>query len=294
MSTNPGSALHERHKIRYIRVAEIHYIRPAPPPEPESPAHSPREFFITPLVLILGALIMAASLFIAGITGFGNGLVSLPLLLLLGLPLEQVVVVNLVIIFITRIPTTWKLRAEIDFPKVLALGIGTIAGVVAGLVVFDWLPLRALKLFAAVVIIISAAYLWWRNTRPTDFGRRLAPGFFTWPLTGVLGGFFGITTSLNGLPVAIVSARFRQLPTRFVADISAYFLLSGALILAGLWWQGAVDWSQSLTYSAWWLPGAIAANALGLAVVPRLNRATFERIVLVLIALTGIVTGVLA
>src|SRR5690625_2328702 len=148
--------------------------------------------------------------------------------------------------------------------------------------------------FATVVIIYSALYLWCRNSRATALGRRPAPRAFTWPVTGVLGGFFGITTSLNGLPVAIVSARFRQLPTRFVADISAYFLLSGALILAGLWWQGAVDWGRSLTYSVWWLPGAIAANALGLALVPRLNRATFERIVLVLIALTGVVTGVLA
>src|SRR5690625_2501707 len=88
--------------------------------------------FITPLVLVLGALIMAASLFIAGVTGFGNGLVSLPLLLLLGLPLEQVVVVNLVIIFVTRIPTTCKRRAEVDYRKVLGPGAGTHAGGGAG------------------------------------------------------------------------------------------------------------------------------------------------------------------
>lgn len=249
---------------------------------------------MTPLIVVLGALIMAASLFVAGVTGFGNGLVSLPLLLLLGLPLQQVVVINLVIIFLTRIPTTWKLRAEVDYRKVAGLGAGTVGGVAIGLAAFDYLPLRALKLFAAVVIILSALYLWWRNLRSTALGRRPAPRAFMWPVTGVLGGFFGITTSLNGLPVAIVSARFRQLPTRFVADISAYFLVSGALILAGLWWQGTVNWGLSLAYSLWWLPGAVAANAVGLALVPRINRGTFERIVLGLIALTGVVTFALA
>lgn len=240
--------------------------------------------------VLLGALVMALSLFVAGVTGFGNGLVSLPLLLLLGLPLEQVVVVNLVVIFITRIPTTWKLREAVNWRKVVRLALGTVFGVAIGLLAFDHVPLRGLKLFAAAVIIASAAYLWWRNTRTKQLGDRDAAGRLVWPVTGLLGGFFGITTSLNGLPVAIVSARFRQLPTNFVADISAYFLVSGALILAGLWWQAGVDWSQALTYSLWWLPGAILANALGLALVPRINRGIFERIVLALIAATGIVT----
>src|SRR5690625_3308124 len=144
--------------------------------------------------------------------------------------------------------------------------------------------------FATVVIIYSALYLWCRNSRATALGRRPAPRAFTWPVTGVLGGFFGITTSLNGLPVAIVSARFRQLPARLVADISAYFLVSGALTLAGLWWQGTVNWGQSLAYSLWWLPAAVAANAVGLALVPRVNRCTFQRIVLGLSALRGVVT----
>lgn len=260
---------------------------------------------MTPLIVIAGALIMALSLFVAGVTGFGNGLVSLPLLLLIGLPLEQVVVVNLVIIFLTRIPTTWKLRAEVDWGKVTKLSAGTVLGIVGGLIAFGHVPLRGLKLFAAVVIVASAAYLWWRNAaarkrgvdkgaEAIDFGRRPAPHALTWPATGALGGFFGITTSLNGLPVAIVSAKFRQLPARFVADISAYFLVSGALILAGLWVQGSVDWAQSLTYSLWWLPGAVIANFIGLALIPKINRETFERIVLALIAATGIVTFVLA
>lgn len=258
---------------------------------------------------------MALSLFVAGVTGFGNGLVSLPLLLLLGLPLEQIVVVNLVIILVTRIPTTWKLRADVDWPKVWLLSLGTVIGVVGGIIAFDHVPLRGLKIFAAIVIVASAAYLWWRNVAarrggrgraartsaadphvgdPVNFGRHHSPHAFAWPATGVLGGFFGITTSLNGLPVAIVSAKFRQLPTRFVADISAYFLVSGALILGGLWVQGSVDWSVSLTYSLWWLPGAVIANFLGLALIPRINRETFERIVLALIAATGVVTFVFA
>src|SRR5690625_5948561 len=110
---------------------------------------------MTPLIVVLGALIMAASLFVAGVTGFGNGLVSLLLLMLLGLPLQQVVVINLVIIFLTRIPTTWKLRAEVDYRKVAGLGAGTLGGVAIGIAAFDYLPLRALKLFAAVVIIRS-------------------------------------------------------------------------------------------------------------------------------------------
>lgn len=242
------------------------------------------------MVIAVGALIMAFSLFIAGVTGFGNGLVSLPLLLLLGLPLEQIVVVNLVIIIATRISTTWRLRAQVDWPKIWALAAGTILGVGAGTLIFGRLSLEALKVFAGVVIIGAAGYLWWRNSRSTNLGRRHAPRAFTWPLTGVLGGFFGVTTSLNGLPVAIISARYRMLPTRFVADISAYFLVSGILILGGLWGLGAVDWAAALTYSAWWLPGAFIANLVGLAVLGRINRVLFERVVLVLIALTGVVT----
>jgi uncharacterized membrane protein YfcA len=48
-------------------------------------------------VLTLGAIAILIATFLAGIVGFAYGLLALPLLLLIGVPLPVVIIVNLLI-----------------------------------------------------------------------------------------------------------------------------------------------------------------------------------------------------
>uniref|UniRef100_UPI003084053E TSUP family transporter n=1 Tax=Amycolatopsis thermalba TaxID=944492 RepID=UPI003084053E len=54
------------------------------------------------MTLVLAALAVAFAGLIGGLTGFGASLVGTPLLLLTGLPLPQVVLINLVVTMTTR------------------------------------------------------------------------------------------------------------------------------------------------------------------------------------------------
>ena len=65
-------------------------------------------------MLLAGTVVVLAAAFVSGTTGLGYGLVATPLLLALGFAIPFVVVVNLTIALVTRIPVAYQLRASVD------------------------------------------------------------------------------------------------------------------------------------------------------------------------------------
>lgn len=85
-----------------------------------------------PTLLVLGALIVLSATFLAGVVGFAYGLVALPLLLLIGLPLVDVVVINLVIGLASRLSVVARRHADVTWRKVRLLLLGCVPGVLLG------------------------------------------------------------------------------------------------------------------------------------------------------------------
>ena len=241
-----------------------------------------------PLLIAGGAVVLGASV-LGGVTGFGFALVCTPLLLLAGFPLADVVVVNLTISGLTRVATVLKLRRSVNRRRAGWLVIGVVPGLLVGLLVRESADDAVLKVVAGTVAVGVAVYMLLHppQPRPADAGPppRLASG-----IAGTLGGFLGITTSLNGPPPVILLSRQRAEPREFVADMAVYLIVGNALTLVVIHLGGGLALERTWVLLASWLPVAFLGNVLGLAYGSRLPAAPFRLLTLGLVVVTGLAT----
>jgi uncharacterized membrane protein YfcA len=146
---------------------------------------------------------------------------------------------------------------------------------------------------AGGVAVVVAAYLLARpteirvgNTAPSP---RLAAG-----TAGLLGGFLGITTSLNGPPPVVLLSRQNVQPRQFVADLAVYFVFCNGLALALIALSGELAARRIGLLLVCWLPGAIIGNAVGNSWAARVPQGPFRVLTLSLVMITGLVTVVTA
>lgn len=242
------------------------------------------------VLLVAGGVVVFVASVLAGGTGFGYSLVCAPLLLLAGIPLADVVVINLTVGVVTRIGAVLRLRHSVDRQRSTYLVAGCVPGLLLGHLVLDRVDADVLKVTAGGVAVVAAGYLLLRRpaaASPADPGApsRLAPG-----VAGVLGGFLGITTSMNGPPPVILLSHRNVAPRAFIADMAVYLLACNgmALLLIGL--TGGLSLDRVGLLLACWLPGAVLGNHVGVTYGSRLPLAGFRLLTLGLVMVTGLAT----
>src|SRR3954452_16295590 len=105
-------------------------------------------------LLVVGGVAVSAASVLGGITGFGFSLVCAPPLLLAGLPLADVVVVNLTISGMTRLATLVQLRDSVNRRRAGWLVIGSVPGLLIGFFVKGAVDDAVLKVVAGVVAVL--------------------------------------------------------------------------------------------------------------------------------------------
>jgi uncharacterized protein len=248
---------------------------------------------VTGLLLVAGGVVVLGASLLGGVTGFGFSLVCTPLLLLLGLSLTDVVVVNLAIGLLTRLSTVARLHRSVHRRRALDLVAGSVPGLLVGYLVRDLVSGDALKVTAGAVAVAVAAYLLLRPSDPARAGSARAPRLAA-GTAGLLGGFLGITTSLNGPPPVVLLARQNVAPRQFVADLAVYFIVCNGLALALIGLAGDVDAGRVGLLLACWLPGGLLGNALGNSWAARVPQGPFRLMTLGLVVVTGLATVVSA
>lgn len=240
-------------------------------------------------MLALGAVAVAAAAFVGGATGFGYALVCTPLLLLVGYPLDFVVTSNLALSLVTRISVVYRFRRHVNTHRVALLVGGLVPGLVLGLWVLGSTSSRWLEIGAGVVVVVIALLLARSegSTPPTPI-----PGGAV--AAGLAGGVMGATTSLSGVVPALLLAREERRPASFVGDMAAYFVVSCAILLAGLAIGGEISVEALYPASLVWLPVSLAGNLLGTIAGAKLPSRTFHRAVLGLIVVCGAVAAATA
>lgn len=244
---------------------------------------------MTLTVYLLGALTMFLTATLGGITGFGASLISTPTLLLLGLPLRSVVIVNLSVVLVTRAVTALRLREHVSLRRPALLVLGSIPGLYCGTLLLGWVDVTFLKRFAGITIVVATLIQMGSMRRPPP---PRIPGATV--IAGWLGGVLGATTSLNGIPPAILLARDRASPRSFQADLALYFVCSNTIGLALLAARGLFVPRALIPTALVWMPGALLGNALGTAFGGRLPDRVFLVLAFVLAAIAGGVTALTA
>jgi hypothetical protein len=240
-------------------------------------------------VLVLGGVIAAGVALLAGTSGFGFSLLAAPLLLLAGFSLPFVVTVNLLVSVAARISVAVRLRRSIEPRRVALLVLGSVPGLYIGARLLGAFEEHDVKVVLGLLVMAAAAALVYAERHPPS----LRPRDALVTVAGFLGGLLGTTTSLIGVPPALLLARRRLGPARFFADMAVFFIVTGTIALLVLALDGDFDGGGARAF-LYWLPGVLVANVVGTTAGLRLPERAFRMLTLALAFAAGAITAATA
>src|SRR5437764_8301089 len=239
------------------------------------------EGFSSELPLFLLATFAGA--LVAGLSGFAFGLVAASIWLYILTPLQTA---TLIIAFglIVQGYSVWNLRRALDFGQLWPCVLGAAIGVPVGVSILTWASPAQVRMGVGVFLVLYSLYAFFRPAIPPVTAGGAAADAGVGFLNGVLGGI----TGLAGILVTIWSG-LRGWPkdvqrTVFQPVAVAIFLMS-ALWIGG---KGAIT-AETAKLFAIGLPALLAGTWLGLKLYGRIDEATFRKIVLVLLFVSGVV-----
>jgi uncharacterized protein len=224
-----------------------------------------------------------AGAFVAGASGFAFGLVAASIWLYILTPLQSA---SLVIAFglLVQGYSVWKLRRGLDWQRLWPFVAGAALGVPAGVALLTSLDPRSVRIGVGLFLMAYSIYALFRPTlKPVLSGGATADAAIGF-LNGALGGLTGLAgilltiwCGLRGWPKEVQRATFQPAAV-------AIFLMSAL-------WLGARGTVTPVTIKLFvmGLPCVIAGTWLGLKLFGKINEATFRKIVLTLLFLSGAV-----
>ncbi|MBP90849.1 MAG: permease [Planctomycetaceae bacterium] len=232
--------------------------------------------------VLLAALILFAGSLTRSTFGFGEALISMPLLsMVVGTqPAAAIValtsVVNALVILLT---TRWN---DIEWDATWRMLVGSLIGVPLGVYALKELDDHIVKLFLAALIISFAAYNLRRPMRATLKTNVL--GFVFGFVAGVLGGAYNTL----GPPLVIFGTLRQWDPTRFRTTLQTVFLPTSLFVVvshqrAGFWKNHQEVWDYFLIS----LPFIFLATFVGRMITNRLDTRRFSRAVFILLLVIG-------
>jgi uncharacterized membrane protein YfcA len=231
---------------------------------------------------LLVALAVAAAAFVKGAIGFGFPTLGTPLLTLLvdvKTAFLILIVPNIAMDALQFVRAGAPRATVRRMAPVVAFGaVGTVVGT------------YLLASFASrtVMLILGGFILTFVALNATRLSPRLPPRWEPWasPIVGFAAGVVGGITNVPGTPLVLYFYALRLTKQEFVSAVGFTFVLYKLVQLAAVTWYGLMSgallaWSLLLTVAA------LAGFGLGLRVQDRLEPKTFNRVVLIFLAVLG-------
>ena len=228
-------------------------------------------------VAALGAVLLGAT--ISGLTGFGFGLVIVPIMLLL-FPPPTVVVLTSSLAIASGLPILLQDRLHIRVRIISPLLIPALIGLPIGVQILTGVDTRIIKLIAGVVVVIFAVLVA-RGFVIPGIRSRVAP-----IVAGLSSGILGTSTGMSGPPVVLFLTDRTPAPRVFRASITFYFSLMNLVGILLVVRTGAVG-GREFGIAAALLPVALVGRRIGQRLHDRVDQDQFRRITFALLILTG-------
>lgn len=235
------------------------------------------------LTILPAGLILFIAYFIRGISGFGSGLVAIPLLAHL-LPLQFVVPWVLLLDFTASLALGGRSqdRRLINWREIGWLLPTTLFGILIGAALLVNLPkpplLIGLGLFVGAFGIRSLMFL---------HGDSTVSRWWSLP-TGLLGGIVGAVFGTGGPPYVIYLSRRIHNKRQLRATFSGLFILDGGLRVIIFGFSGLLNQESMLTASIAGLPILIIGLYVGHRIHLGLSNASMTRFIGLLLIASGL------
>jgi uncharacterized membrane protein YfcA len=226
-------------------------------------------------LILVGAL---AGGFVNGLTGFGTALTALPLMLL---ALEPVVAAQLVSAasVIGHVSTLGAIWHAIDWRRLAPMLLAGLVGVPIG----TWISLPTFKLAVGLVLIAYCTFMLFAAGRVRLAAGGKAAEAIIGFASGILGGIAGLSGALPTVWAALKGWPKEQ--RRVFFQVFNLTILSE--MLAASFVQGLIG-RRLVTALAVALPAVLIGSLAGSHLYRRLDDRRFDRIVLVLLLLSGL------
>lgn len=222
-----------------------------------------------------------AAALVTGLAGFAFGLVALAIWLHALTPIQATPLIAAYAILVQGY-AVWQLRHALDARRLMPFVVGSALGVPAGVAVLGWVSPTHLRMTIGVLLILFSLYNLIRPKLPEmrNVGRA-ADAWIGW-LNGVVGGLTGLAgilvviwSGLRGWPRDEQRAVFQ--PTGVATFLMTILALGGAgMVTPGIGRLFLVG-----------LPALAAGTWVGWRLYGRLDEASFRRVVLVLLLISG-------
>jgi uncharacterized membrane protein YfcA len=216
---------------------------------------------------------------ISGLTGFGFGLVIVPVLLLL-FPPATVVVLTTSLAIASGMPILAQDYGLVRARLITPLLIPALGGQLIGVQVLTGVDTRYIKLAAGAVVVVFAVLVA-RGFLIPGIRSRLAP-----VAAGLASGVLGTSTGMPGPPVVLFLTDRTPEPRVFRASITFYFFMLNLVSILLVARTGLVGRREAALAVAL-LPVALTGRRIGQDLLHRVNQAQFHAISLGLLILTG-------
>jgi uncharacterized protein len=225
------------------------------------------------------ALIVFLAAAVQGLSGFGFALLAAPALTFV-LPVRDSVVLVTALALAVSARQTVQLRHSVNRGVARRLSLASLAGMPVGLFVFLNAPESMLRSGVGAATVVSAALLLWKPAARIE-SRSLDV------VAGFVSGALKTSVSTNGPPL-VTALQLRRLPTtEFRATVSAVLAVGNGVGLALFLLSGSVTTTAGVAALVA-VPLALAGRVVGSRLASRLDEKVFRRVVLALLAASGV------
>ncbi len=231
------------------------------------------EFIVVSLAFFLGS-------FVQGLSGFGAALVAIPLL---SLVIDIKIAVPLCMLT-SVIMTTYmgvKLRRYFDRKKILPICLGSLPGIILGVIVLKRVPSDTIRFFLGLFLVLYSLYSLILSTKPRDLNPKW--GYFA----GFLSGVGSAALSTGGPPLIIYVTLNNWTNNQIKATITGAFIFTTYLGITVHAVSGMTTMIV-LKYFLFAAPAVLLGTAVGSYCYGYLGKASYLKIIFAFLVVMGL------
>ena len=230
------------------------------------------------LIIIIILVFLAGAT--QGLTGFGFGLVSVPIMIIF-LPPIIVVPIVMVISTLLTLMILFEARRWVELRRILPLMAAAVAGMPFGTYLLKTLDISILKIvIGCVIVLFGVAFL-------KGYRREVKNEKLAFAPIGFISGLLNGSTALSGPPVILFFTNQGIEKQVFRANIVAFFTVLNLVTIPYFCFNGLIT-LPIIKYSILLLPGMIAGAVLGIKLSHKVNERVFRNIALIIVTIAGI------
>jgi uncharacterized membrane protein YfcA len=219
---------------------------------------------------------------LAGMSGFGFGLITVPLLAMVIAPQVVVPTVRVLSIWISVLVLldAWR---SLSLRSSWLLITGSLAGVPFGTYLLSVWDASTLKVFIGSLTVLFALALM------SGVRMQVREGSPVTALVGFMSGILGSSAGMGGPPAVIFYTGQGVEKQAFRANLAAFFIIQ-ALFSIPTYIAGHLFTGTVVTYILLLLPALVIGGALGIKLAQRFDEGVFRRVTLWMVLATGLLS----